>query len=64
MVLVVNGVVLEEPPTDTISLFHAHPVLRESAMQLISIPTKTIGPVGLLYVRQREMAITVPHDSK
>ncbi|XP_075224228.1 N-terminal amidohydrolase 1 [Lycorma delicatula] len=62
MVLLVNGVVLEEPPTDTRSLFLAHPILRESALQLISIPSKTIGPVGLLYVRQREMAVTVPHD--
>lgn len=64
MVLVINGVVQEEPPPDSRSLFHAHPIFRESAAQLLGIPTKVIGPVGLLYVGQREMAVTVPHDSK
>lgn len=62
MVLVINGVVQEEPPPDSRSLFHAHPIFRESAAQLLAIPTKVIGPVGLLYVGQREMAVTVPHD--
>lgn len=62
MVLVINGVVQEEPPPDSRSLFHAHPIFRESAAQLLGIPTKVIGPVGLLYVGQREMAVTVPHD--
>jgi protein N-terminal asparagine amidohydrolase len=65
MVLVVGGVVLqEEIPADSRSLYAAHPVYRESAIQLHSMPAKLVGPVGLLYVQQREMAATLPHDSK
>lgn len=65
MVLVVGGVVLqEEIPADSRSLYAAHPVYRESAAQLHSMPAKLVGPVGLLYVQQREMAATLPHDSK
>ncbi|XP_020288311.1 protein N-terminal asparagine amidohydrolase [Pseudomyrmex gracilis] len=63
MVLVVGGVVLqEEIPADSRSLYAAHPVYRESAAQLHSMPAKLVGPVGLLYVQQREMAATLPHD--
>ncbi|EZA61324.1 hypothetical protein DMN91_012644 [Ooceraea biroi] len=63
MVLVVGGVVLqEEIPSDSRSLYAAHPVYRESAAQLHSMPAKLVGPVGLLYVQQREMAATVPQD--
>lgn len=64
MVLVLNGVVQEEPPPGSRTLFINHPVYRDSANQLVSIPTKVIGPIGLLYVQQRELAVTVPHDSK
>lgn len=64
MVLVLNGVLQEECPTDTRSLYHVHPVYRDTAAQLLSIPNKVIGPVGLLYVQQRELAATVTHDSK
>lgn len=61
----VGGVVLqEEIPADSRSLYAAHPVYRESAAQLHSMPAKLVGPVGLLYVQQREMAATLPHDSK
>ena len=81
MVLVLNGVLQEECPLDTHSLFMQHPVYRDTANQLLSIPIKTvsllycnlssfnkfllpskIGPVGLLYVSQREMAAIAPHD--
>lgn len=65
MVLVVGGVVLQEEIfADSRSLYAAHPVYRESAIQLHSMPAKLVGPVGLLYVQQREMAATLPHDSK
>lgn len=64
MVLVVNGVLQEDIPTDSRSLYVAHPVYRETAAQLHSMPAKLVGPMGLLYVRQREMAATLPHDSK
>lgn len=63
MVLMVQGVVQDEPPPDTRTLYLNHPVLRDSASQLLTISTKVIGPIGLLYVCQREMAVTVPHDS-
>lgn len=64
MVLMIQGVVQDEPPPDTRTLYLNHPVLRDSASQLLTIPTKVIGPIGLLYVCQREMAVTVPHDSE
>ena len=64
MVLVLNGVLQEECPVDTHALYHAHPVYRDTGSQLLAIPNKVIGPMGLLYVGQRELAATVPHDSK
>ena len=64
MVLVLNGVLQEDSPPDSRTLFHNHPMYRDSALQLVSIPTKVIGPVGLLYIQQRELAVTAPHDSK
>lgn len=62
MVLVFNGVLQEECPPDTASLYHTHPVYRDRAAQLLVIPNKVMGPVGLVYLHQREMAATVPHD--
>ncbi|KAJ8686736.1 hypothetical protein QAD02_022530 [Eretmocerus hayati] len=62
MVLVVNGVLQESPPLDSQSLYAAHPIYRDTAAQLHAIPTKLIGPAGLLYVQQREMAATSPLD--
>lgn len=88
MVLVLNGVLQDECPLDTTSLFLQHPVYRDHANQLLSIPIRTVsyhrknqfqffcqlfrnltflfdpqvGPVGLLYVDQREMAAVAPHD--
>ncbi|CAA9996691.1 unnamed protein product [Nesidiocoris tenuis] len=62
MVVVVGGVPLEEPLPDSTTLIHLHPGFRETASHFIAIPSKIVGPVGLLYVQQREMAVTVPHD--
>ncbi|XP_015184955.1 PREDICTED: protein N-terminal asparagine amidohydrolase isoform X1 [Polistes dominula] len=62
MVLILNGVLQEDVPTDSRSLYVSHPIYRETATQLHSIPAKLVGPVGLLYVQQREMAATVPVD--
>lgn len=64
MVLVLNGVLQDECPSDTRSLFAAHPVYRDTAAQLLAVPSKVVGPAGLLYVQQREVAATAPHDSK
>uniref|UniRef100_U5ESL8 Putative asparagine amidohydrolase n=1 Tax=Corethrella appendiculata TaxID=1370023 RepID=U5ESL8_9DIPT len=62
MVLVLNGVLQDNCPLDTHTLFLQHPVYRDTATQLLSIPTKTVGAVGLLYVGQRELAAVAPHD--
>lgn len=62
MVLILNGVMQDECPMDTTSLFIQHPMYRDYANHLISIPAKTIGPLGLLYVGQRELAAVAPHD--
>lgn len=43
MVLVLNGVLQEECPLDTASLFMQHPVYRDTANQLLSIPTKAVS---------------------
>lgn len=65
MVLVLNGVLQEDIPFDSRTLFQNHPVYREAAARnLLVHPRKIIGPQGLLYVNQREMAATTPHDSK
>ena len=42
MVLVLNGVLQEECTMDTHSLFMQHPVYRDTANQLLSIPIKTV----------------------
>lgn len=57
-------VLQDEIPADSRSLYAAHPVYRESAARLHSISAKLVGPMGLLYVQQREMAATLPQDSK
>ncbi|XP_062129223.1 protein N-terminal asparagine amidohydrolase isoform X1 [Drosophila sulfurigaster albostrigata] len=62
MVLVLNGVLQDDCPLDTSTLFLQHPVYRDYAQQLHSIQAKSIGPVGLLYVGQRELAAAAPHD--
>lgn len=66
MVLVVGGVVLDEAPVDSRSLFHAAPHLKEAAAHVASLPPKTVSSpaAGLLYLHQREFAVTLPHDSK
>ncbi|KAH8407721.1 hypothetical protein KR222_011301, partial [Zaprionus bogoriensis] len=55
-------VLQDDCPMDTNSLFLQHPVYRDYAQQLHSIQAKSVGPVGLLYVGQRELAAAAPHD--
>lgn len=45
MVLVLNGVLQDECPLDTTSLFLQHPVYRDHANQLLSIPIRTVSKV-------------------
>ncbi|XP_014207216.1 protein N-terminal asparagine amidohydrolase [Copidosoma floridanum] len=62
MVLVLNGVLQDKVPPNSRVLYEAHPIYRDTAAQLHMMPTKLVGPAGLLYVQQREMAATMPHD--
>ena len=64
MVLLINGVPLEEAPRDIPSFFQQFPHFKEQASSICSTKTQGVGPVGLLYVFQREFAVTHPHDNK
>ena len=64
MVLVVGGVVLDEAPQDTRSLYLAGPHLKEAAHHVASLAPKVVPSIGLLYLHQREFAVALPHDSK
>lgn len=64
MVLVLGGVILDEAPIDSRNVFHAAPHLKEAAAHVASMPPKVVSPIGLLYLHQREFAVTLPHDSK
>ena len=64
MVLLINGVPLEEAPRDITSFFQQFPHFKEQASSICSTKTQAVGPVGLLYVFQREFAVTHPHDNK
>lgn len=62
MVLCISGIPIDEIPQDSRTLYQHYPHLKEGARQFCSLPAKCVGPVGLLYVNQRELAVTVPHD--
>ena len=62
MVLCISGIPIDNIPQDSRALFQLYPHLKEGARQFCTIPVKCVGPVGLLYVSQRELAVTVPHD--
>ncbi|OWR48479.1 putative asparagine amidohydrolase isoform 1 [Danaus plexippus plexippus] len=62
MVVVLNGVLADECPTSVRALLSAHPGYRDAAAQLLATAPRVVGPQGLLYVAQRELAAVVPHD--
>lgn len=64
MVVVLNGVLADDCPTSVRALLAAHPGYRDAAAQLLAVAARVVGPQGLLYVAQRELAAVVPHDSK
>lgn len=64
MVLMINGVPLEESPRDIATFISQYPHFKESASRLCSIKPENIGPHGLVYVFAREFAVTHPHDNK
>ncbi|XP_016345045.1 protein N-terminal asparagine amidohydrolase-like [Sinocyclocheilus anshuiensis] len=44
-------------------LFSKHPHLKESAQQFVSRSPESVDPKQLLYVQQREFAVTTPADN-
>ncbi|NXY48241.1 NTAN1 amidohydrolase, partial [Ceuthmochares aereus] len=50
------------PGLPTAELLRAHPHLEEKAKLLRSRPARVVEPKGLLYVQQREFAVTTPED--
>ena len=64
MPLLINGVPLEEAPRDLHAFFNTYPHFKESAAALCSMKPQVVGPLGLLYIFQREFAVTYPHDNK
>jgi len=64
MVLLINGVPIDEAPRDMHQFFLQYPHFKESAANLCSPKPQVVGPLGLLYVFKREFAVTYPHDNK
>jgi len=64
MVLLIGGVKIEDVPHDSRALYHIAPHLKESGSQFAASLPKHLGPMGLLYLLQREFAACSPHDSK
>jgi len=63
MVLLIGGVKVETVPHDSRALYHMAPHLKDTGVQFVSNIPKQIGPMGLLYISQREFAVCGPHDS-
>ena len=64
MVLTVKGVAVEESSPSVSSLYHQSPGLKEHSAALVTEKSQVFGPTSLLYVSQREFAVTHSHDTK
>eukprot|EP00094_Tigriopus_californicus_P007975 TCALIF_07677-PA protein Name:"Similar to NTAN1 Protein N-terminal asparagine amidohydrolase (Homo sapiens)" AED:0.20 eAED:0.20 QI:0/0.8/0.66/1/0.4/0.66/6/190/368 len=64
MVLLINGVPIDDAPRDMNNFFHQFPHFKESASALCSMKPQVVGPLSLLYIFQREFGVTYPHDNK
>ncbi|OQR79134.1 protein N-terminal asparagine amidohydrolase-like [Tropilaelaps mercedesae] len=62
MPLVINDQVLDFMPVDTHSLFDRFPHFKDMSSLLVSQVAKVVSPHGLLYVHQRELAVTAASD--
>ncbi|KAF2360921.1 Protein N-terminal asparagine amidohydrolase, partial [Trinorchestia longiramus] len=62
MVLVIGDQVVKEVPSSTSGVYSTWCPLKDTAHALANIHVDTIGCLGLLYIRPREFAVTVPHD--
>ena len=61
MPLVINDQLLDHNPEDTRSFFDRFPHFKDMNGSLLS-QKKMVGPQGLLYVHQRELAVTTVSD--
>ncbi|XP_037766688.1 protein N-terminal asparagine amidohydrolase isoform X2 [Chelonia mydas] len=61
MPLLINGerIDLAQPPGEVV---RTYPHLEEKTRVLRGQPAQTVGPKGLLYIQQREFAVTTPKD--
>ena len=66
MVLTIKGGPLEEaaPSLSTLYLHHKYPGLKEHSAGLVTEKSQVFGPTSLLYVGQREFAVTHAHDTR
>ena len=64
MVVTVKGVAVEESSPSVSSLYHQYPGLKEHSAGIVTEKSQVFGPTSLLYVSQREFAVTHSHDSK
>ncbi|KAL7640312.1 UNVERIFIED_CONTAM: hypothetical protein RMT77_009727 [Armadillidium vulgare] len=62
MVLVIGDQIVKEVPFSTSGIYSTWPHLKESSNNLTNLRTEDIGPRGLLYLRQREYAVTGSQD--
>lgn len=62
MPLFINGEIVDVSPPETKLLYQIYTQCKELTSAFCAQPLKVVGSVGLLYVAQREYAITVPHD--
>ena len=64
MVLLINGVPLEEAPQSLGQLYLQFGQLREGARQIVDKRREVVGPTGSLFVSVREFAVTHSQDTK
>lgn len=64
MVLLINGVPLDEAPQSVGQLYLQFGQLREGARVVVDKRREVVGPTGSLYVSVREFAVTHNQDSK
>ncbi|XP_018020408.1 protein N-terminal asparagine amidohydrolase-like [Hyalella azteca] len=62
MVLAVGEQLVKEVPSSITGVYSTWARLKDTGHALTNIPTETVGSRGLLYLRPREYAVTVPHD--
>ena len=62
MVLVICDQLLKEVPSTTAAIYSTWPALKDSSHALTTMIPEELGSRGLLYLRQREYAVTVSHD--